>query len=115
MEEGALQSSMGGSFGAQSFNRSFNDPAASSPQYYPGPARSQESADRPPPFYAFLRRYKGAFKDCTFLLPGLKAALLEAPSTERNPATSGVESTSGEGPQPSYQTVSRTSAFSFRE
>lgn len=33
-----------------------------------------------PPFYGLLRKYKLAFKDCTFLLPGLKAALLEPPS-----------------------------------
>ena len=30
-------------------------------------------------FYIFLRKHKAAFKECTFLLPGLKAALLEVP------------------------------------
>jgi hypothetical protein len=33
-----------------------------------------------PSFYILLRKYKMAFKDCSFLLPGLKAALLEPPS-----------------------------------
>lgn len=32
-----------------------------------------------PSFYGLLRKYKMAFKHCTFLLPGLKIALLEPP------------------------------------
>jgi hypothetical protein len=37
-------------------------------------------------FYPFLRRNKGAFIKCSFLLPGLKAALLESPLTETTPS-----------------------------
>jgi hypothetical protein len=45
-----------------------------------GPTRSLDDVgDRMPAFYVFLRKYKTAFKDCSFLLPGLKAALLETP------------------------------------
>eukprot|EP00980_Cylindrotheca_fusiformis_P004728 scaffold1004_cov105-Cylindrotheca_fusiformis.AAC.11 len=39
-----------------------------------------ENADGSPNFYSFLKKNKHAFKECSFLLPGLKAALLEAPS-----------------------------------
>jgi hypothetical protein len=38
-----------------------------------------ENADGGPNFYFFLKRNKDAFKECLFLLPGLKAALLETP------------------------------------
>mmetsp|Transcript_6435 Transcript_6435/g.15211 ORF Transcript_6435/g.15211 Transcript_6435/m.15211 type:complete len:1151 (+) Transcript_6435:149-3601(+) len=38
-----------------------------------------ESADGSPLFYSFLKRNKDAFKECSFLLPGLKSALLETP------------------------------------
>ncbi|CAJ1968205.1 unnamed protein product [Cylindrotheca closterium] len=38
-----------------------------------------ENPDGSPLFYAFLKRNKDAFKECSFLLPGLKAALLETP------------------------------------
>ena len=78
-----------GSFGGPSMSygsRPYGDPATSSPPYYygMGPARSHESVgERSPPFYVFLRRYKAAFKDCSFLLPGLKAALLEAPLSDQ--------------------------------
>lgn len=39
-----------------------------------------ETSDGSPNFYSFLEKNKDAFKECSFLLPGLKAALLEAPS-----------------------------------
>jgi hypothetical protein len=39
-----------------------------------------ENSDGSPNLYAFLKKNKDAFKECSFLLPGLKAALLEAPS-----------------------------------
>jgi hypothetical protein len=35
------------------------------------------SSNRGPSFYSLLRKFKGAFKDCTFLLPGLQAAVLK--------------------------------------
>ena len=35
-------------------------------------------------FYLFLRKHRAAFKECTFLLPGLKAALLEAPVSRKS-------------------------------
>jgi hypothetical protein len=78
----------GGSFGGQSmpYGRSpYGDPS-SSPyyNYNAGPSRSHESTERSPPFYTYLRKYKAAFKDCVFLLPGLKAALLEAPLADRD-------------------------------
>ncbi|KAL3936269.1 MAG: hypothetical protein SGBAC_008377 [Bacillariaceae sp.] len=38
-----------------------------------------ENSDGSPMFYLFLKRNKDAFKECSFLLPGLKAALLETP------------------------------------
>lgn len=47
---------------------------------YARPPPMPESAGNMPPFYVFLRRCRGAFTGCSFLLPGLKAALLEAPT-----------------------------------
>ena len=38
-----------------------------------------DNVDGSPLFYAFLKRNKDAFKECSFLIPGLKAALLETP------------------------------------
>jgi hypothetical protein len=79
-----------GSFGAQSgptYGRPFAGPSTSPNYYYSmGPSGSNESSDMAPPFYIFLRKYKAAFKDCIFLLPGLKAALLEAPLSDRKDA-----------------------------
>lgn len=76
-----------GSFGGQSmsgYNRSYVDPAASPSSYYMGPIRSHESVDRLPPFYALLRKFRAAFRDCSFLLPGVKSALLEHAMSDRN-------------------------------
>jgi hypothetical protein len=68
-----------GSFGGQSISAGYNrssyggDPTASPGGYYAGPIRSIESnADRLPPFYILLRKYRAVFRDCTFLLPGVK-------------------------------------------
>jgi hypothetical protein len=41
-----------------------------------------DSMDGGPGFYVFLKKHKGAFKECSFLLPELKAALLEAPNVK---------------------------------
>jgi len=38
--------------------------------------------DGPPSFYIFLAKNKSAFIKCSFLLPGLKAALLESPISD---------------------------------
>lgn len=69
-----------GSFGGQSIAAAYSrnsyggDPTASPGSYYAGPIRSVESnVDRYPPFYTFLRKYRAVFRDCTFLLPGIKS------------------------------------------
>ena len=75
-----------GSFGAPSmaFSRSYGEPSvAPSSYYYPGQSRSSHEAfDNSPSFHSFLRRHRNAFKDCIFLLPGLKAALSETPRND---------------------------------
>lgn len=87
LEDSHLRMSVG-SFGSPSmaYSRSYGgEPAGASPYYYPpgGPMRSQDNMDKfNPAFHIFLRRHRNAFKDCTFLLPGLKAALLETPRNE---------------------------------
>lgn len=69
------------SFGAapslsHNYTRSFG---AESMSYNGRMAQSHEVGEGGQLFYIFLRKHKLAFKECTFLLPGLKAALLEAP------------------------------------
>jgi hypothetical protein len=54
----------------------------SSPQGVFGTSHDREeaaSSEGSPSFYSFLIRNKSAFAKCSFLLPGLKAALLESP------------------------------------
>lgn len=56
--------------------------APPSQSYRQGPPPYQafshpETIDGAPGFYFYLKRHKGAFKDCSFLLPGLKVALLQ--------------------------------------
>lgn len=83
LDDSHLRMSVGSFGGPMSYGRPpYGDPT-SSPYYgyNAGPSRSHESSDRSPSFYTHLRKYKAAFKDCTFLLPGLKAALLETPDT----------------------------------
>jgi hypothetical protein len=68
-----------GSFGGQSmsagYNRSsYGDPTASPNSYYGTIRTIESSAERLPPFYVLLRKYRAAFRDCTFLLPGVKSA-----------------------------------------
>ena len=77
----------GGSFGGHSYRQSQStgyDPYGRPPPPHlpPPPHDAPAGSDRVPPFYVFLRKYRGAFTACTFLLPGLKAALLETPSNE---------------------------------
>ena len=88
LDDSHLRMSGGGSFGApsigNSYTRSFGAEGPPPPGHFrnnsmgPGPL---EPTDGPPHFYIFLKKYKGAFKELTFLLPGLKAALLETPET----------------------------------
>jgi hypothetical protein len=83
LDDSHLRMSVGSFGGPMSYGRPpYSDPS-SSPyyNYNAGPSRSHESSERSPSFYAHLRKYKAAFKDCTFLLPGLKAALLEPPTS----------------------------------
>jgi hypothetical protein len=102
LEDSHLRMSVG-SFGSPSmaYSRSYGgEPAGASPYYYPpgGPLRSQDNMDKfNPTFHNFLRRHRNAFKDCTFLLPGLKAALLETPRSE-----------AGDGPPTSSPSVEDT-------
>lgn len=90
-DSGPAQPLGAGSFGpsmSQSYTRSFDAPAG----MFPGPMmplRTMEHPNGALSFYPFLRRNKGAFIKCTFLLPGLKAALLESPLTETTPSTEG--------------------------
>jgi hypothetical protein len=88
LEESQMR--MSTSFGGNSISyaRSYGvepgaSPTAFGPQHQPMErVQSSESNDKDPSFYLFLRKYKAAFKDCVFLLPGVKAALLEAPLTD---------------------------------
>jgi hypothetical protein len=79
LEDSHLRMSAG-SLGAPSlgnaYTRSFGD---GPPGHYRSNSMPHESPGGSPNFYAFLRKHKMAFKECNFLLPGLKAALLEAP------------------------------------
>lgn len=98
LDDSHLQMSVG-SFG---YSRSYGEPASPvhyrsrSPEnmepYYPhnsssgsghrhssNPYRSQS-----PSFYVALKRHREAFRECTFLLPGLKAALLEEPAIDQD-------------------------------
>lgn len=58
------------------------------------PSASQEGALA---FYPFLNRNRAAFIKCSFLLPGLKAALLESPLSEHNQSVQSGESSRGNG------------------
>lgn len=89
-----------GSFGAPSmaFSRSYGEPGPSPNYYYGGPGRPHEGSDKNPPFYSFLKRYRAAFKNCTFLLPGLKAALLETPLPESGEQSRPNPTSSDSGP-----------------
>lgn len=74
LDDAHMRMSAGGSFGqgpslsyTSNSGRQFGD---APPGYYGGPMRSSDSGDRTPPFYVMLRRFKSAFKNCTFLLRG---------------------------------------------
>lgn len=78
-EQNAMRStSSGGSFGGSAlYSRSYE--ASPHPGYNGMGQGTSRSQDGPPVFYSFLGRNKAAFIKCSFLLPGLKAALLESP------------------------------------
>jgi hypothetical protein len=77
-EHNPMQSMSSGSFGGPAmYTRSYE---VSSLGGYPNDG--SRSQDGPPIFYAFLSRNKAAFVKCSFLLPGLKAALLESPISD---------------------------------
>lgn len=82
---GPAQPLNAGSFGpsmSQSYTRSFD---GMPPGMFPGPMAPLRTIEHPNgamSFYPFLRRNRAAFIKCTFLLPGLKAALLESPLSD---------------------------------
>ena len=73
--------SIGGSFGGTSINPSFTRSfgVESSPIPYKGQSGGPVTTDNLSSFQVFLRKNRAAFKECTFLIPALKAALLESP------------------------------------
>lgn len=93
-----------GSFGpsmsmSQSYTRSFD--GAPLGMMYPGPMAPLRTFEHPEgalSFYPFLRRNRAAFIKCTFLLPGLKAALLESPLSETAMNVSGGKKSSKDQP-----------------
>jgi len=98
-------------------SRSIAAPVLST-SYGQGPIRYRtyahpEIVDGSPGFYIFLKRHKLAFHDCSFLLPGLKAALLQ--STEvKKPATDGTpkrQNTHGD-PNPEDVSIARRRVIS---
>lgn len=82
--ENPVRSMSSGSFGGNAYNRSFNEGSPhlnyQSGQIGHDSSRSQDGG--PPGFYIFLAKNKNAFIKCSFLLPGLKAALLEPPISD---------------------------------
>lgn len=70
---------MSASMGGPPYGRSFGE------GYYRrgGSNLGMPDMDGSPHFYRFLRKYREAFKECSFLLPGLKRALLEAPDVSK--------------------------------
>jgi hypothetical protein len=94
-----------GSFGGQSMSMAYNRTAYADPTspngYYPAPIRSIEaSSDRLPHFYILLRKYRAAFRDCTFLLPGVKAI-----------SADGVDGENGDDPSVSVFLIITASSF----
>ena len=68
---------------SHNYTRSFG--AESSPiMSYNGRMSQSHDGEGGQLFYVFLRRHKAAFSQCTFLLPGLKAALLESPGGNKS-------------------------------
>ncbi|CAB9502028.1 expressed unknown protein [Seminavis robusta] len=99
------------SFGAapslsHNYTRSFGAENSSIMSYNGRMAHSHEEGGQL--FYIFLRKHRAAFKECTFLLPGLKAALLETPLSGKSGDLGEMDpmmkpSMSGMYPEPSPQ------------
>lgn len=87
-----------GSFGlganSMPYSRSYAEGPVASPNYYYGSSRAHEAPDGTPLFYTFLAKHKLAFKNCSFLLPGLKVALIESSRTGKEDTTNEVTSSS---------------------
>lgn len=88
-----------GSFGlgvaSMPYSRSYGEGPVRAPSYYYGPGRMLEASAGSPMFYSFLAKYRTAFEDCYFLLPGLKAALFESAFPKKDDAATLVASETG--------------------
>lgn len=87
-EDGHLRGPIGagGQSLPTSYTKSFGEASRGQHQYRVPPTHGHpESTDGTPGFYIFLKQHKDAFKECSFLLPGLKAALLQAPDVKEEP------------------------------
>ncbi len=84
-EDGHMRST-GESFGGASINHSYTRSfgVESSPIQYRGQSAGPLVSEGVSAFYSLLRKHRGAFKECMFLLPGLKAALLESPLSSKD-------------------------------
>lgn len=107
-----MRSMSSGSFGGQSaFNKSYGAEGSPHPNYHGQITHEgSRSHDGAPNFYSFLGRHKGAFIQCSFLLPGLKAALLESPISDTK--KSGDESDKQRG-QKVCQVTNRDQPINF--
>ncbi len=82
LEDGHLR--MSGSLTAPTLSNSYGHDG---PIHYRGSGVGHhDSSNGDPGFYIFLKRHKMAFKECSFLLPGLKAALLQTPDVKEEAA-----------------------------
>lgn len=91
---GSLTGSPVHSFVAQSHSPVFRTFSEGQPGGSFGPFRPQPPPPPPslppmhlshePPFYLFLRKFKDAFRGCTFLLPGIQSALEESNASSGN-------------------------------
>ena len=80
---------------SHSYSRSYLE----GPPHYRGNGFGHpEGSDGGPGFYDFLKRHKGAFKECSFLLPGLKTALLQASDAKEEPDETPKRHTGGMNP-----------------
>ncbi|KAL7570342.1 hypothetical protein ACA910_017185 [Epithemia clementina (nom. ined.)] len=95
-----------GSFGAHSYggrHGPYGEPGP--PHGYGGPVGGpleKHRDDGTPYFYVFLKKYKLAFSGCSFLLPGLKAALAEKKKDNKNNNESDSDSQDADKDPPRY-------------
>ena len=83
-DQNAMRTMSSGSFGggAAMYNSRSYETSPHGGYHASHNPEGQRLHDGPPNFYAFLDRNKSAFVKCSFLLPGLKAALLESPISD---------------------------------